>query len=321
MQLKTILNRIQKHASFVYGDPYLENKVLLIPIRARSNGRAVCSGCSQRCGTYDTARNPRHFQFVPLWGISAFFVYSMRRVNCSSCGVKAERVPWAQGKSPITTAFAWFLAGWAKRLSWKEVSDCFQTSWDSVFRAVCEAVEWGLAHRELHDVEAIGVDEVCWQRGHNYLTVVYEITSGRRRLLWVGQERKESTLRSFFDEFGTNSKNLKYVCSDMWQPYLKVIAERASGAIHILDRFHIMGNISKAIDKVRAEEVKQLKEDGYEPILKKKRWLLLKRPCNLTEKQAATMKELLKYNLKSVKAYLLKVSFPRFSRHRIMQLR
>lgn len=240
-----------------------------------------------------------------------FFMYAMRRVNCPDCGVKVESIPWAKGKSPITTSFAWFLARWAKRLSWKEVAEAFQTSWDSVFRAVKIAVAWGLAHRDLTGIEAIGVDEVLWHRGHKYLTVVYEIASGRRRLLWVGEERKEKTIRSFFSWFDDHAKDLKYVCSDMWQPYLKVIAEKASQAIHVLDRFHIMANISRAIDQVRANEVKQLKDDGYEPHLKRKRWLLLKRPENLTEKQAASMKELLQYNLRSVKAYLLKEEFQR----------
>ncbi len=311
MQLKTILNRIERHSSFVYGDPTIEGNDLLFPIRPRANGHPVCSGCNKRCGTYDTAREPRRFQFIPLWGIAVFFLYAMRRVSCPSCGVKVESVPWAQGKSPITTSFAWFLARWAKRLSWKEVSEAFQTSWECVFRAVKIAVAWGLAHRDLIGIEAIGVDEVLWHRGHKYLTVVYEIATGRRRLLWVGEDRKEKTIRSFFGWLGDHTKDLKYVCSDMWKPYLTVIAEKASQAIHVLDRFHIMANISKAIDEIRANEVRQLKADGYEPILKRKRWLLLKRPENLTEKQTASMKELLQYNLRSVRAYLLKEEFQR----------
>ena len=50
----------------------------------------------------------RRFEFVPLWGIRVFFLYPLRRVDCPDCGVKVERVPWAQGKSPITTTYAWF---------------------------------------------------------------------------------------------------------------------------------------------------------------------------------------------------------------------
>ena len=150
---------------------------------------------------------------------------------------------------------------------------------------------------------------MLWHRGHKYLTVVYEISAGCKRLLWVGKDRKESTIKAFFDFFGDHAKHLDYVCSDMWKPYLKVIAQRASKAIHVLDRFHIMAMIGKAIDKVRAEEVKQLKADGYEPALKSSRWLLLKRPENLTEKQSGSLATLLQYNLKSVKAHLLKEEF------------
>jgi len=67
-----------------------------------------------------------------------------------------------------------------------------------------------------------------------------------------------------------------------------------------------------AIDKVRAGEARQMKEDNYEPILKHSRWCLLKRPENLTEKQTVKLSELLKYNLKSVRAHLLKEDFQRF---------
>ena len=309
MLLKTILNRLEKHASFVYGTPVFEGDCLLIPIQARENARPVCSCCGQRSGSYDTSRQPRRFAFVPLWGIVVYFVYTMRRVNCAACGVKVERVPWAQGKSPVTTSFAWFLARWAKRMSWKETAVAFRTSWESVFRSVQMAVSWGLAHRDLSAVTAIGVDEVLWHRGHKYLTVVYEISAGFRRLLWVGKDRKESTIKAFFDSFGDHAQQLRYVCSDMWKPYLKVIALRASAAIHVLDRFHIMSMLGKAIDQVRAEEVRKLKADGYEPVLKRCRWLLLKRPENLTSKQSASLSTLLEYNLRSVKSYLLKEEF------------
>ena len=66
-----------------------------------------------------------------------------------------------------------------------------------------------------------------------------------------------------------------FVCSDMWEPYLKLIRERCSEALHILDRFHIVSNMNKALDKVRAEETGRMRREGRDPILKKSRWLLL----------------------------------------------
>ena len=71
-------------------------------------------------------------------------------------------------KNQLTTTYRWFLASWAKRLSWSEVGSIFRTSWDSVYRAVEHAVECGLAHRDLRQVRALGVDEIAWARAQLY---------------------------------------------------------------------------------------------------------------------------------------------------------
>lgn len=315
MQLKTILNRVERNKSFVYGKvtwlsrgrPSIE-----VEIRPRANSKPFCSGCGKRGPTYDHLHK-RHFEFVPLWQILVFFVYSMRRVDCRRCGVTVEMVPWNNGKSQLTRTYQWFLASWARRLSWRETALVFQTSWQSVCRSVETAVEWGLKHRSLSAITAIGVDEIQWRLGHHYLSLVYQIDEGAKRLLWIGMERTKESLDGFFEMLGEERcAALKFVCSDMWKPYLDVIAARAGAAIHVLDRFHVMVKMNKALDEVRAEEAKRLVREGYEPILKHSRWCLLKRPENLTEKQTVKIAELLKYNLRSVRAYLHREDFQRF---------
>jgi len=320
MQLKTILNRVHKHQCFVYADVKLKDDkqpmVLDITIRPRGNSRPVCSGCGRRCPGYDTL-SARRFEFIPFWGILVYFVYAMRRVQCSICGVKVESVPWAQGKHPITTAYAWFLSGWARHLSWSQVAKSFRTSWHTVYRSVDQAVQWGRAHQDLSGITAIGVDELCWGKWHRYVTVVYQINRESVRLLWLGEHRKAKTLLRFFRWFNKErTSQLEYICSDMWRPYLKVIAKKANQAIHILDRFHIMMHLNKAIDKVRATEAKHLATKGYMPVLKKSRWLLLKRPQNLTDKQDVSLATLLQFNLKTVRSYLLKEDFQCFWHYR-----
>ena len=138
-----------------------------------------------------------------------------------------------------------------------------------------------------------------------------EIVADCKRIIPERQrELTKETLKEFFTSFGTKrSSALKFICSDMWQPYLKVIAEKGTGALHVLDRFHIVAKMNKALDEVRAVETKELKANGYKSVLKKTRWCLLKRPENLTENQGTTLAELLRYNLKSVHAYLLKEEF------------
>ena len=316
MLLKSILNRVESHSSFVYGTACWGEQqgraVLEIQIRPRKRSRPVCSSCGRHGPCYDRLPE-RRFEFVPLWGIAVFFLYAMRRVDCPSCGVKVEQVPWAQGKNHLTTSYAWFLARWARRLSWKEVAGVFQTSWDNVFRAVKMAVAWGLAHRDLETITAIGIDEIAWKKGHKYLTLVYQIDAGCRRLLWVGRERTQKTLRQFFHEFGPQrTARLRFICSDMWKPYLRIVAAVAGQALHVLDRFHIVTHVNKAIDQVRAKEARELKARGQQPLLTRSRWCLLKRPENLTDKQAVKLKELLSLNLKAIRAYLLKEDLQRF---------
>ena len=316
MRIQTILNRVEKFKSFTYGDAQLVEQdggpALVVQIVARKKSRPYCSGCLKRGRPYDRLEE-RRFEFVPLWGILVFLAYRMRRVDCKRCGVTVEMVPWGDGKNQLTTTYRWYLASWAKRLSWSEVGSIFRTSWESVCRAVEHAVEWGLAHRDLGGVTALGIDEVAWQRGHTYMTLVYDISGATKRLLAVAEHRTEASLRACLDGLGKPAcQGVRFVCSDMWKPYLNVIREKLGHAVHVLDRFHVMQQFGKALDEIRAEEAKKLVRDGYEPVLKKSRWCLLKRPENLTDKQTVKLKESLKYNLRTMRAYLQREDFQRF---------
>jgi transposase len=134
----------------------------------------------------------RRWRFVPLWGIVCHFFYAPRRLRCPEHGVAVEHIPWSQGKRPVTTAMMGFLARWARRLSWRETSRTFQTSWEWVYHAVEWFVEWGLAHRQLKGVASIGIDEIHWgpgKRANCFLTAIDQIDGHCRRLLWVVTRR------------------------------------------------------------------------------------------------------------------------------------
>ncbi len=316
MLLKTILNKMEKYKSFVYAGVRFEvvegQEALVVDVRSRANAKPECPVCGWRFGRYDT-QPARLYEYVPLWGFKVFFRYRPRRANCPVHGVKVEHAPWAQGKEHQTTSYKIFLAGWAKRLSWLEVARIFDASWNTVYRAVKYMVDYGLAHRQLDNVETIGVDELHVFHGQNYFTLVYQLDEGMKRLLWCAPERKISTLLKFFEDLGAElSQKIKFVCSDMWAAYLTVIKEKAPQALNILDRFHIMKKFNEAIDQIRREEVKKLEEAGQPNVLVKSRWLLLKRPAKLGEKQTARLGEILKINLATVKAYLMREDFQRF---------
>ena len=177
MELITILNRCHHFRGFVYHRATfsLDHKTIEISVRPRKGSSAVCSRCHQPAPGYDQLAE-RRFEFIPLWGFFVFLLYAMRRVDCRRCGaVIVEEVPWGDGKRTLTRAYMLFLARWARRLSWKETSEAFRTSWEKVFDAVEHVVTWGLEHRTLGQIDAIGVDEIQYAKGHKYLTLVYQI--------------------------------------------------------------------------------------------------------------------------------------------------
>ena len=320
MRLPRILNQCHPIPGFVYGQASFaeDAQAILITVRPRKRSAAICSGCHQPAPGYDQSPTPRRFEFIGFWGYLVFLVYCMRRVHGKRCGVVVEQVPWGMGKHVSTKVHMHFLGHWARKLSWKETAEEFRSSgarvesafWDKVRDAVDYLVTWGLEHRVLGSIRAIGVDEIQYAKGHKYLTLVYQIDLGNTRLLWIGKERTIQTFKEFFAMIGPElSAKIEFVCSDMWKPYLKVIREQCSQALNILDRFHIVAKVNKAVDEVRAAEARQMKKDGYEPVLTKSRWCLLKRPENLTGKQKLKLKDLLRYNLQSVRAYLLKEDF------------
>jgi transposase len=312
MELITILNRCHRFSGFVYQHAHFsaDKKSIEVAVRPRKGSAAVCSRCHRTAPGYDQLAE-RRFEFIPLWGFFVFFLYSMRRVDCRRCqAVFVEEVPWGDGKRTLTRAYMLFLARWARKLSWKETAEAFRTSWEKVFDAVEHVVAFGLEHRVLARIDAIGVDEIQYAKGHKYLTLVYQIDLGITRLLWVGRERTVESFQGFFTIIGDElASKIVFACSDMWQPYLKVIRERCSEALHILDRFHIVAKMNKALDEVRAGESRQIASEGGVPVLKKSRWLLLKREENLKTEQRFRLRDLFRYNLKTVRAYLLKEAF------------
>ena len=321
LQLKTLLNYVYPIKGFVYHDVQLVRfrgprtaRVAQIEatLKERQGSRPRCGQCA-KVGTCYDHQPERRFEFVPLWGMLVFLLYRPRRVDCKGCGIRVEAIPWAQGKSAMTTALMCFLATWAKRLSWRDVARSFGSTWDNVYRAVTWVVEYGLEHRDLSGITAIGVDEVQYRKGQKYLTLVYQIDAGCRRLLWIGKDRKQRTLKAFFRWFGKRrSAALLFVCSDMWRPYINVVRRFASAALHVLDRFHVAMNLNKAVDQTRRKEAAEFRRKGDNVTLKHTRWCLLKRVKNLTTRQHGRLRELLKLNLRIVRAYLLKEDFDHF---------
>jgi transposase len=283
---------------------------LRVILDVRRGRRLACSVCGHQGRVRDRLR-PRSWKHVPLWGIPVTLRYAPARVMCRHCGkVKVEAIPWSEGKSRLSKGLIWLLAAWCKLLPWKQVAQLFGVHWNTVAGAVRQAVGYGLERRELGGVLYIGIDELSRQKGHVYVTNVYDLKA--KRLIWSGEGRSQDTLRAFFEEHAEALKQrVKGVCCDMWQPYIDMIKEHWPEATLVFDRFHIMQQLLRALDEVRRDEARELKKTNPE-LLKRTRYLWLKNPERLTDKQRARLGHLEKLNLRCHRAYLLKESFREF---------
>jgi transposase len=313
--LKAILNKVQPIKGFVY-ESVRFSQIAADTIEAvvfpRAGSKGQCGGCGRACSTYDHL-DTRVFIMPPLWIFSMVLIYTMRRVSCAECGVVVERVPWATGKHSLCDGFRVFLAHWARKLSWQEVALSFGVSWADVYDSVQWVVEYGLKHRLLENIQAIGIDEICVRMGGVFWTLIYQIDAHMVRLLWIGQDRTQDTLLRGFNALGDSvCAGLRYVCSDMWAPYLAAVRQRLPSALHILDRFHIRQQLNQAVDEVRKEEARALAQAGLQPSLKKLRWALLKNRKNWTHKERRRMRDLAHSGLASIRAFWLVAAFDHF---------
>ena len=323
LHVKTILNRIQRFTGFIYRQVQLRGRGsslrIDIHLKAHASSQGRCAQCQKPAAGYDRLPE-RSWSFVPLWGIPTHLHYPPRRVSCAEHGLGVEHLPWSEGKRPTSIPLMIFLACWAQRLSWRETARAFRVSWEAVYRSVDWVVQWGLAHRVLEAVQAIGMDEIHWGKGlrsDNFLTVIYQIDTHCRRLLWVGPRRTQATLRRGLAVLGPKVvQGVKFVCSDMWKPYLRVIAAQMSQALHILDRFHITAHLNDALDQVRRAEGHRLQGRPQAAKLKRMRWKLLRRGSRVRGHAKHKLWGLLRTKLATGRAWMLKETFEDFWRYR-----
>lgn len=283
-----------------------EMVVYLVP---NKRCKVVCSSCGKKGPGYDTLKE-RRWRHVPFWGIPVTLVYSPRRVECWNCGIRVEAMPWTQGKSSLSVHLSVVLATWAKLVAWNVVGQLFGFHWNTVRKAVKNVVDYGLANRDLGNLIYIGIDEISRKRGHVYHTQVYDLVE--KRLLWSGEDRTSETLEAFLDYLGQERcEQIEAVCCDMWAPYIDAIKKRLPNALLVFDKFHIVRHLLDAVDTVRKEEAQKLKSENPE-LLKKSRYIWLKNPWNLTDKQKVRLSDLEKLNLKINRAYILKEAFRKF---------
>ncbi len=150
----------------------------------------------------------------------------------------------------------------------------------------------------------LGIDEVAYEKGHKYLTVVRDLDLNR--VIWIGIDRKKETLDHFFTVLGKEKQWLiTVVVLDMWDLYIASIKEYCPTVDIVFDKFHIIKKVNEAVDTIRKQEfAKAAEEERIQ--MKQKRFIILKRGKNLTDEQQEKLQDIMEKNEELYKAYLLK---------------
>ncbi len=285
-------------------------EMLLVEIDPIAGRRLRCGVCGLPGRRVHSLQSERDWQDLTMRGVTMVLRYRPRRVCCRKCGVHVEAFPWAEPWARVTRALAGAVAVMARSQSWQETARVYRLNWKSVASVVRRAVEYGLAARNRRPLHHLGIDEVSRKKGHQYLTVVYDLE--RRVLVWVGPDRTEETLQKFFTGLGRRRcASVRIVCMDMWAAYAKAVRQQLPKAQILFDRFHVVQHLNRALDEVRRAEMRRLSH-RERVHFKRCRYLLLKNPWNLSNSEKDRLSTLVRWNSPLIRAYYLKEAFQMF---------
>lgn len=282
-------------------DSFVENDCIIIVLK-RSRKTGVCPSCGKRCRFIHRYRK-RRVRDLDVATSKVFLEFVSCQLDCR-CGFKGyEHLDFVEEYSRYTKRFEEKVVVLCQKMCIKDAASEMRIGWEAA-----KSIDKRYAQRHIADLKTVsptrmGVDEVAYEKGHNYLTVVRDLDLGK--VVWVGTGRKKETLDAFFKELGIEkSWRISVAVCDMWDPYIASIQAHTNAAI-VFDKFHIAKYITNAVDHIRRQEF--AKADHTErKLMKKKRFLILARQQRLDDAKRETLQDLLLLNSNLSAAYILK---------------
>jgi len=269
-----------------------------------------CPECGTACRLYDH-QAVRQWRHLDTCQYQTILHAAPPRTECPEHGVRVIRLPWAEPSSRFTALFEALAIEWLKAASQQAVAGLLGLSWDEIHGILERAVQRGLARRQREIVSQVGVDEKAFRKGHSYLTLVNDLV--RKRVLYVAEERKQSSLDGFWETLTEEQINgIEAVAMDMWDPYVastRAHLPEADGKI-VFDKFHVAKHLGDAVDRVRRKENKILRAAGDDR-LAGTRYDWLRNPVSMEAQDRKEFAELRNSGLKTARAWALKEIFLR----------
>jgi transposase len=270
--------------------------------------KARCPKCGRCRPGYDRREEPRRWVHLSIGSFTFILEYAPRRVDCPTCGVLVEKVPWARHDCRFTRDFEEMVAYLAQTTDKTSVCKLMGISWSTVGNVVARVVADKLDPHRLDELRKIGVDEFSYRKRHRYITVV--VDHGQQRVIWAGVGKGEEALNGFFRELGKErAEKLEVVTMDMSAAYIKSVQNNADKAQIVFDRFHVQKLAGDAVDEVRRElssKYRALGDSDAAQVIKSSRFSLLRRNFNASASDKQKLADIERHNKPLYRAYLLK---------------
>lgn len=269
--------------------------------------RFSCPRCAAvGCKVHDSEQKTwRHLDFFEH---RAYLTARVPRVVCREHGTLAVQVPWARERSGFSLLFEALVMALVRQMPVAAVAALIGESDMRVWRILHHYVDEAVEQQDLAGLRRVAIDETSSRRGQNYVTVFADLDE--HRAVYVTEDRDAGTVQElacFVDTHGGDAGAVQDVSQDMSGAYVAGVREHLAAAKITFDRYHIRQQLSRAIDEVRRAEAKQ-----HRALLKDTRYLWLKRPQNLTERQQDWLDELLAQPLETVRCYEHALKFDAF---------
>ncbi len=259
------------------------------------------------CGTADC---PVHDAEVSTWRHLNFFQHQaylharVPRTKCAQCGVRKIAVPWARKDSGFTLLFEALLMTMLSAMPVSAVARMVGEHDTRLWRVIHHYVAAARERMNASGVTRVAIDETAAARGHTYISLFVDIDQAR--VLFATQGKDAATVAAFAEDLGAHHatpEQVEEVCIDMSLAFIKGTAESLPNAHVTFARFHAMKIVNHAVDRVRRAEQK------VQHALKGTRYIWLRNPGNLSQRQSATLASLPTRNLKTARAYRIKLAF------------
>jgi transposase len=282
---------------------------VVVSARPRRSERNRCGRCRRRAPRYDAGEGRRRWRALDVGLSCAYIEAEAPRVTCPIHGVVVAAVPWARHDARFTRTFEDQVAWLAAHASSSAVAQLMLVTWRTVGGIVTRVVAEGRQRIDpFANLRRLGIDEVRWHRGPQYLTVILDHDSGR--LIWAAPGCDEKTLERFFDLLGEERcAQITVVSADGAAWIAKVVSRRCPQALQCTDPFHVVKWATHALDLVRREVWSAARRDKQRALakwLKGSRWVLWRNPENLSQRQLARLELIAETNEPLYLAYLLK---------------